>query len=260
MAQTSGHESAFVVPAQEPNADFALRFFVPAQEVSMCGHATLGTLWLLRRLGIIGDGAWRVQTLSGLVHGRVAGDDVRISQPPAIVERLENGLLRPVLDVLGLSATDTMLPVLYNSTTSRPKTVLQLTTVAALNRLRPQFDAMEKLCERLASTGLYPFALLPAQAGDRNIMLEARQFPRASGYPEDAATGIAATALVGALSFFGIAAPEGMRAEILQGRAMGRTSRILVASEPDGTAWLGGSVTCNARPGLPSWVQEILKT
>ena len=45
-AQTGGTESS-ICP------DFEVRFFTPQSEVDLCGHATIGTFWLLAELGLI---------------------------------------------------------------------------------------------------------------------------------------------------------------------------------------------------------------
>src|SRR3546814_18756316 len=86
------------------------------------------------------------------------------------------------------------------------------------------FTEMKAVCDAIESTGLYPFARVTA-AG---LAFEARQFPKASGYPEDEATGIAATALTGALDFFGIDVAPGAPVTIIQGLAMGRATRLTV--------------------------------
>src|SRR3546814_20268353 len=67
VARAHGHESAFVLPLGDAESDFTLRFFVPGHEMEMCGHATLGTLWLMRQAGVIGDRRVRIRTRSGLV-------------------------------------------------------------------------------------------------------------------------------------------------------------------------------------------------
>ena len=103
----------------------------------------------------------------------------------------------------------------------------------------------DEVCALVGSTGLYPYAV----SGDRQV--DARQFPRSSSYPEDPATGIAATALT-----FGLFADEVISADerpiiVRQGRAMGRPSRISIRLElGDGQirgCWLGGSVEFSER-------------
>ena len=61
--------------------------------------------------------------------------------------------------------------------------------VSDTNSLEPAFDHTEQLCKDIGSIGLYPYAHTDCQT------LEAHQFPKSSGYPEDAATGIAAADL-----------------------------------------------------------------
>jgi len=51
VARRYGHESGFVLQADNEVHDFRFRFFVPGHEMEMCGHATIGALWLLYRQG-----------------------------------------------------------------------------------------------------------------------------------------------------------------------------------------------------------------
>jgi len=92
----------------------------------------------------------------------------------------------------------------------------------ALDALQPRFDKIEALCQRIGPTGLYPYATF--DGGER--IFDARQFPRASGYPEDAATGIAASALSFGLLANGLVDASTRPITIRQGRAMKRPARI----------------------------------
>jgi len=40
-------ETAFYVPSSQPGIDFELRWFTPGIEINLCGHATLGTAWII---------------------------------------------------------------------------------------------------------------------------------------------------------------------------------------------------------------------
>ncbi len=249
LARRYGLESAFVLPPTDPaEADFRFRFFVPRQEMSMCGHATVGTLWLLSKAGRLGAAHARVETKSGVVRGFVRaagkpGEYIEITQPAGHLEEIgEPESRRAILDVLGLTeAKVSPLPIL-NATTSRTKTLVPLTGVEILDGLKPDFARMEGLCGSLQSTGLYPFAVRSLE----QRVFEARQFPRASGFPEDAATGVAATALAFGLVAYGLIPCDGEGITVRQGRAMGRPSEIFVrfdlppgASHPVG-CFLGG--------------------
>ena len=251
IARTHGHESGFVLPADVPGADWRLRFFVPHHEMEMCGHATVGTLWALRRWGAWHTPTARVQTMSGLVD--VEWDEVRqrvwISQPVVREGVLEPGAAALVARTLRLGAVTTPRQMV-NAATSRVKTLVPLSSVATLQSLEPDFAAMESTCDAIGSTGLYPYALQTNGHAAGPIVF-ARQFPRKSGYPEDAATGIAAAALWGHLAAAGAIATGSAAAPVVctvrQGDAMGCPSAIAVRPRfdaPDAVAgcWLSGEV------------------
>ena len=55
-------ETAFVMPQGE---DFGLRWFTPASEIDLCGHATLATAFVLKNCTDFGKDVLRFNTLSG---------------------------------------------------------------------------------------------------------------------------------------------------------------------------------------------------
>ena len=259
IAKAFGHESAFVLPADQPGADWRLRFFVPQHEMEMCGHATVGTLWALRQWGLWTTPTACVQTLSGLVDVQWDAERQRawISQPPVREQALTPDAMARVGHTLRLEATHQP-PSMSNAATSRIKTLVALPDVDTLQALQPDFAAMQATCEAIDSTGLYPYALAQpdAQAGAAEQLVFARQFPRQSGYPEDAATGIAAAALWGHLTETGqvqMGTPGQPRLCVVrQGDAMGSPSAIEVLPRFDEAGqvqgcWLSGDVTAGAR-------------
>ena len=237
VAKQCGHESGFVLRPRDPGAaDFRFRYFVPRHEMEMCGHATVGALWLMREQGRIDAGTYRIETESGLVTGHV-GAQVEITQPMGTATDVST-MRDEILSVLGIDRAALADAPIENARTSRAKTLVPIKDADTLNRIDPDFARVEGLCSTLDSTGLYPYAAL----SETEQQFEARQFPRASGYPEDAATGIAATALASALHARGAIARPADGAVIYQGRAMGRLSEIRVrfGSPPDN----GGAVEC----------------
>jgi hypothetical protein len=99
-----------------------------------------------------------------------------------------NRSIANIFSVLGIDETALAPRPIRNASTSRVKTLIPLKSAALLDGLRPDFARIERICEAIGSTGLYPFAVSDAE---RHVF-DARQFPKTSGYPEDAATGIAA--------------------------------------------------------------------
>jgi trans-2,3-dihydro-3-hydroxyanthranilate isomerase len=230
IAARHGHESAFVLPGRD-GCDYHFRFFVPNHEMEMCGHAALGTIWLLDQLGQLPRSTVSIATLSGPVQARVSGGQASVSQPKGRGKKVEDS--SAVLDVLGLHPSDLLdLPVL-NAATSRVKTLIPLRSMEILNSLRPDFARFANVCDAIGSTGLYPFAVVDP----KEAIFSARQFPRSSGYSEDAATGIAATAL--AWSAWELGLTSNHRIVVRQGEAMGRPSQITVERDDD-RCWLSG--------------------
>ncbi|MEO8889271.1 MAG: PhzF family phenazine biosynthesis protein, partial [Jatrophihabitantaceae bacterium] len=204
----------------------------------------------------LGQDRVRIWTRSGRVEARVfdgaeGGRRVEISQPVGTVEPLHNVEDRTaeILSVLGITAGELALRPISNARTSRVKTLVPLLDPAVLDGLDPDFARVESLCERLGSTGLYPYAV-----SDLDVQVfDARQFPKSSGYPEDAATGIAATALAFGLLDVGLVEPTNRPILVRQGRAMGRPSQLSIRFELTGSAirgcWLSGAVEHVLGPG-----------
>ncbi|NYZ61559.1 PhzF family phenazine biosynthesis protein [Luteimonas deserti] len=248
VAREHRHESGFVLPPPDgSDADLAMRFWVPNHEMEMCGHVTVGAVWLLERHGRLSKDRLRIHTPSGMVEALInrAGDAevaVEISQPVGHVETLACPDLRSeiasLLDIEPAALGD---GPIQNARTSRVKTLVPISSIGALDALRPDFSRVATLCERLGSTGLYPYAV----GADPGIV-DARQFPKASGYPEDAATGIAAAALAFGLREQDLLPPTLAALRVRQGRAMGHPSEISIRFEhthSDVTGcWIGGVV------------------
>jgi predicted PhzF superfamily epimerase YddE/YHI9 len=115
----------------------------------------------------------------------------------------------------------------------RAKTIVYVNSMQALQekcRAPTNADAFRRSCDALdpPSTGLY----LYSPSLDEDGAWECRQFPRASGYAEDPATGVAAAALAVALRL-GSSGGNGngiilTHYKFYQGTAMGKPSLIMV--------------------------------
>ena len=72
-------ETAFVCPA---GSDFGLRWFTPAVEVDLCGHATLAAAHALWSEGLVpGGDAIRFRTRSGVLTAASDGDLIELDFP-----------------------------------------------------------------------------------------------------------------------------------------------------------------------------------
>lgn len=240
MAAYFGHECGFIMPPEEgSDADLRLRFFVPEHEMEMCGHATIAALWVLRKEGLSHRPTIKFDTMAGRVIGRVPEKGrVSVSQPTATMTEVGESCIPEILNVLNITSADLARSEIINSKTSRIKTMIALKDPKTLHALKPNFEKMETLCDLIGSTGLYPFA-----EGEMDGLFHSRQFPRASGFPEDAATGIAAAALSFALLRWNMVRKLD-HVIIRQGEQMGSASEIHLDFQiEDGTltgCWLSG--------------------
>lgn len=261
LAKGQGHECCLILLAPlDSRYDYEFRYWAPDHEMEMCGHATVGAVWLLAKLGMLSKDNLRISTKSGIIEATVSrtsedddGSDgeeeeeriwIEISQPPA--KMLENvqrqDHIDGILSVFGISEDD-LVPGLsiQNAATSRVKTLIPIKSVAALNGLSPQFDRVQSICDTIGSTGLYPYAVSDLETQ----IFEARQFPRGAGYQEDAATGVAASALAFGLLENGLVVDAEEVVEVKQGFSMGCPSEISVRfRESSGDVvgcWIGGS-------------------
>lgn len=248
------HESGFVLdPPEGSKCDYQFRYWVMNHEMEMCGHATVGAVWLLDNLGMLTKDELLISTLSGQVEAHVterssAGAHVEVSQPVGQVQKLSPADSAQVLSALGIQPSDLSQHPIQNASTSRVKTLVPIKDVKTLNGLKPDFARMEQTCTTIGSTGLYPYAVVDQQ----QQVFAARQFPKSSGYPEDAATGIAAAALAFGLLQEGLVEATGQAICIQQGLAMGQPSTItihlrVVAGSVAG-CWLGGAVRLESNP------------
>ena len=75
-AEFKHSETAFV--QKEADGTVTLRYFTPAGEVELCGHATIASFALLRSLDLLQDGLHTAHTKAGDLTIDVSGDTVWI--------------------------------------------------------------------------------------------------------------------------------------------------------------------------------------
>jgi PhzF family phenazine biosynthesis protein len=96
-AEMNLSETAFVLPARD---GFTLRWFTPATEVPLCGHATLAAAHVLWEAARVPERAKiTFETCSGRLVARRVGGQIELELPARPVERVE--LPGDVLDALG---------------------------------------------------------------------------------------------------------------------------------------------------------------
>jgi trans-2,3-dihydro-3-hydroxyanthranilate isomerase len=245
LARHFGLDTVFLLPPRDPAADLRLRFFVPAHEMGVSGHATVAAITVAAREGLIRAARLTVETSTGLFTAECAGAPeamtVTLAQrAPVFGAVAPPALVAPALRIPGAAVTGAAQVV----SVSRPKLLVPLADAGVLDAVRPDVPALESLCDAFGASGVYAFARPAAKEG---ADAEARQFPLRAGIPEDAATGVAAAALAAYLAVRDRACRPGRHVfRIAQGYAMGAPSLILATADCAGGAVAGTAVSGSA--------------
>ena len=203
-------ETAF--PMASDRADYRVRIFTPNGELPFAGHPSIGTAWLLARLGRIPTGSVRQDCGAGILPVEVGPDGATLTGGPATVgEPLDPA---PLLASVGLAAGDLSgLAPVRSAGAGLPWTYLPVAE-DAVARAVPDWAA---LVPAVSTEGLAVFSWSAGAAHLRAFTVEPF---------EDPATGSAALGLGIYLAASGLV-PDGTTAyRIAQGAEMGRPSTL----------------------------------
>lgn len=222
-------ETAFVKQLDEKR--FITRYFTPAAEVDLCGHATVGTFYALFERGIIKPGQTYInETLAGNLEILVGKDSVLMdmAEPKIIGEIKERKALEKLYGIMGLSCENQgfyqpdkdiyFIPKIVS--TGLPDIMMPVRDEAELEKISPDFGALSKLSEKYAVTGVHAFT---CNSADGNI--HARNFAPLYEIDEEAATGTSNGALTYYLYDYGLIKQDEINI-VIQGEKMGRSSKI----------------------------------
>lgn len=236
-------ETTFPVPGDQGR--YATRIFTPGTEIPFAGHPTLGTAWVLRSRGELGDGEVVQECGAGEIGVRFAGDLVELSATPRdLVGPVADELAAALLADLGLAMTDLAGPVHVAGCglTFAHVPVVPDAVPRAHVSLTPLSQYVPAIETRDPFEGINLFAVSGSAPA---LAVRSRVFVPGLSVPEDAATGSAAAGLGVALVASGLL-PEGGTYEITQGLEMGRPSRLLGRVEVDA----GRAVRCHVAGGV----------
>lgn len=236
-------ETAFIKRLNDK--EFNIRYFTPAAEVELCGHATIGSFKALLAGGYIEDNQTYINhTLSGTLNIDVKNGFVLMDMaaPVKIGEISEHEKLRELYDIMGLdydaekSEGVSMIPQLIS--TGLPDIMMPVSSLEVLDRIEPDFPALSKLSEKYEVVGVHAFTVNCDDA-----TCHVRNFAPLYDIDEEAATGTSN----GALTYYGYLngfVKSGDDCRFIQGEKMQRPSAILSHIEADGdncSIQVGGS-------------------
>ena len=178
-------ETAFV--QQNGPEEFTVRYFTPAAEVDLCGHATIAAFSVLREEGIAKEGTICINhTKAGDLEIFVGKKILMEMATPEIVGKIED--TKRLEQIMGGKSSDT-LPIKIVST-GLPDIIFPVGSIDELNALAPNMESLSKLSEELKVVGVHAFAL-----SNDGFTAHVRNFAPLYDIPEESATGTANAAL-----------------------------------------------------------------
>lgn len=228
---------------------YHVRYFSPVKEVSLSGHAALGTFWTLAHLGYIDGREEEVQirqyTKAGALRVKIQFHEEKVSfvqielPKMKLVEEIED--VREVAEAFNLDREDLdaeLRPAVIDA--GIRAMVIPVREKAVLKKMEPKRRRMARLTEKYGSQCFHLFSY------DGDGCVVQRNFAPSMGIWEESGTGTASGAMYAYLKEKNRLA--GRKITCNQGEEIGRPSEI-VLDEIDGAIYVGGKA-CVVMEGI----------
>ncbi len=236
-------ETAFVRRLSEK--EFSIRYFTPASEVDLCGHATIGTFFALKFEDIVKAGnEYNIETLAGRLKIKVEKDFVLMEQGVPKIDnvKIDEKILNDIPVSLGIRCEDIgdskyhLSPV--KASTGLWDLMIPVKSKEALLNSNPNFELISMISQQLNIVSFHVFTL-----NEKEGFLSCRDFAPLYGILEEPATGTANGALAYYLYKSGIIDLD-VPYTFVQGESMNRKSEIVVKLSVENgkeVVYVGGS-------------------
>lgn len=179
-------ETAFITSSDK--ADYKLRWFTPAVEVELCGHATIASLHYLTEREIINNNSSvTFETLSGIINCRTENGKYYMQIPIPKFEEFK-GNLSGALNALGLNKNDldsAYPPILQNN----GNLFIYVKSLDTIGNLKPNFNELVRISvEEKEFTEVTVFT---TETKEKDNHVHLRFFAPYYGINEDPVTGSA---------------------------------------------------------------------
>ncbi|MCH7632040.1 MAG: PhzF family phenazine biosynthesis protein [Planctomycetes bacterium] len=269
-------ETTFVLAPTQPDADVRFRWFTPAVEVDLCGHATIAGVHAMIETGQFAQIEQRASMGAGDPQGSGTRDIIRIQTRSGILEARPERIssqsdaflvwlelprpeltpfsLKPSLLSQGLQIPDDALAPSMPVMLTRDRDVLVFVRdVQVLNEIRPNFT---RLAEQSAPDRIRGFLVATTDTLTPSIQVQSRFFAPAFGVNEDSVTGSVHGPLLAYLVRHGVVVPcEGLvGATCIQSIPGHRSGLVHVLGRAEGTTvtevQIGGQCVTTQRGSL----------
>ncbi len=180
-------ETAFINNSDK--ADFKIEYFTPAEEVPLCGHATIASFGVLKYLNKLSKNNYTIETKSGILEISLDDDEIFMEQNiPVFYETINYDEIKNCFD---LDCVNIEYPISIVSTGLKD-ILVPIKNEDFLSDLNPNFDEITKISKKydVVGTHLYTF---------NNDRIICRNFAPLYDVDEESATGTSNCALAGLL-------------------------------------------------------------
>ncbi|MFC7395059.1 PhzF family phenazine biosynthesis protein [Scopulibacillus cellulosilyticus] len=230
-------ESVFLLPSNNEDIDYKVKYFTPAEEINFCGHATVGLTWLLATEFGLAEKKGRIVLETNI--GKVPVEwhkengviiDVEMTQ---VTPKTQEFTIDPqeLSQLIGVKteSIDPTYPIKL-ANTGNWHLLVPIKNQMDIDNAMPDLAALGKHNKEhnISTTHLYTFNTL------KEYDLYTRDFAPGIGIPEDPVTGAANGALAGYLYLESIIPQsEITHLKIAQGDAIGRPGMLNVTVIPN---------------------------
>jgi len=223
-------ETAFISSSNK--ADYKLKWFTPAIEVELCGHATIASLHYLAERNIIQrKSSVTFETLTGLIECRVDDDKYYMKLPVPDFKKFE-GKYDEIIYVLGIEQNDLddKYPIILQN---NGNLFIYIKSLEAVKKLKPNFKELVQLTKQNGEFGEVTVFSLETFEKENDAHL--RFFAPYYGIDEDPVTGSANGPLLLVLRKLDLidSDTENKIFKFEQGDFLGRKGRVNVSYSPD---------------------------
>ena len=227
-------ETVFVI--QSEKADFRFRYFTSKSEIGFSGHTTIAAFHVLLKEGlveVVKDVTMiTLETNVGLLDIEIVKNESTGRHEIQITHRkpvfLETYDPKDYLEALGLSLADYHSPnPIQTVSTGTPHLILPISTMRALDRIKPDWDRLKELQK---DSDYVSMSVFTRETRSPTSDAQVRHFAPALGLYEDPVSGSAAGSLGSYIIRYGFMEPTDPTTSIVieQGYHVGRPGRIFV--------------------------------
>ncbi len=180
-------ETAFI--SKSNKADYCIRYFTPAEEVPLCGHATVASFGVLNYLKKLDKEEYTIETKSGILSILVKNGEIMMEQNiPTFYEEIP---LQEIKECFDIDCIKKDIPIQIVSTGLKD-ILVPIKNINLLEKLKPNFDIIKSISKKYNVVGTHLYTL-------DNERIVCRNFAPLYEVDEESATGTSNCALAGFL-------------------------------------------------------------